>query len=42
MLEPEYYSKNNILGSINLINLCSKNDIRAFVFSSSAAVYGST
>ena len=40
MLEPEYYSKNNILGSINLINLCSKNDIRAFVFSSSAAVYG--
>ena len=30
MLEPEYYSKNNILGSINLINLCSKNDIVCF------------
>ena len=40
MLCPEKYSTNNIIGSLNLLNICSKHKIKAFIFSSSAAVYG--
>uniref|UniRef100_A0AC34QCX8 UDP-glucose 4-epimerase n=1 Tax=Panagrolaimus sp. JU765 TaxID=591449 RepID=A0AC34QCX8_9BILA len=35
----EYYS-NNVIGSINLIKLCKKHNVKNFVFSSSATVYG--
>lgn len=40
MLSPEKYSENNIVGSMNLLNACSKAQVKYFVFSSSAAVYG--
>ena len=40
MKEPNKYSENNILGGINLINACIENNIKVFVFSSTAAVYG--
>ena len=40
MLYPEKYSRNNIIGSLNLLNICSEQKIKAFIFSSSAAVYG--
>ncbi|KAE9552079.1 hypothetical protein FO519_004705 [Halicephalobus sp. NKZ332] len=35
----DYYS-NNVIGSINLITLCKKYNVKNFVFSSSATVYG--
>ncbi len=38
---PEKYSTNNISGAMNLLNAASLNNIKAIVFSSSAAVYGS-
>lgn len=41
MSNPQKYSINNICGSINLINTMIKHAVRLFVFSSSAAVYGS-
>lgn len=40
MENPGLYFKNNILGSLNLIEVAAKNKIKAFVFSSTAAVYG--
>lgn len=40
MTEPEKYSRNNISGTINLLNAVSYNRVGTFVFSSSAAVYG--
>jgi UDP-glucose 4-epimerase len=40
MLKPEKYSRNNINGTINILNAASETGIRFFVFSSSAAVYG--
>jgi len=40
MLNPEKYSRNNISGTINIINAASEAGIKKFVFSSSAAVYG--
>ena len=40
MTNPGKYAKNNLNGTINLINACDKYDIEYFVFSSSAAVYG--
>jgi UDP-glucose 4-epimerase len=41
MVKPEKYAKNNIIGSMNLINAVIDADINNFVFSSTAAVYGS-
>lgn len=41
MTEPEKYSVNNITGTINILNAASKFDIKKFIFSSTAAVYGS-
>ena len=40
MKNPIKYTKNNIIGSLNLLNSCIKNNIKYFIFSSSAAVYG--
>jgi len=40
MTKPEKYSRNNISGTINLLNAVSYNRVGTFVFSSSAAVYG--
>ena len=41
MVKPEKYAKNNIIGSMNLINAVIDANIKNFVFSSTAAVYGS-
>jgi UDP-glucose 4-epimerase len=40
MLAPEKYSRNNIIGTINILNAASETGIKNIVFSSSAAVYG--
>ena len=40
MKEPEKYWRNNILGSLNLIEACVKHDVKNFVFSSTCATYG--
>jgi UDP-glucose 4-epimerase len=40
MDNPQKYAENNILGSLNLINVVSEAKIKNFVFSSTAAVYG--
>ena len=40
MIHPEKYSVNNISGTINILNALCEADIKYFVFSSSAAVYG--
>ncbi|MFA6844417.1 MAG: UDP-glucose 4-epimerase GalE [Sphaerochaetaceae bacterium] len=40
MLKPEKYSLNNITGSLNLISQCVKHNVKNFILSSSAAVYG--
>lgn len=40
MLLPSKYAQNNIVGGLNLINACCEHNIKAFIFSSSAAVYG--
>ena len=37
---PDKYYRNNVLGSMNLIRACRDSGIEAFIFSSSAAVYG--
>jgi len=40
MVKPEKYLKNNIAGTINILNAASSAEIKNIVFSSSAAVYG--
>jgi UDP-glucose 4-epimerase len=40
MFAPEKYSRNNIIGTVNILNAASETGIRNIVFSSSAAVYG--
>ena len=40
MVKPSKYSKNNITGTINILNGAVQNNIKNIVFSSSAAVYG--
>lgn len=40
MLYPEKYARNNIAGTINILNAMTKNKVKRLVFSSSAAVYG--
>lgn len=37
---PDKYYRNNVMGSMNLIRACLESDVEAFIFSSSAAVYG--
>ena len=38
----EKYYKNNVLGTLNLIKACKKSNVKYFIFSSSAGVYGNT
>lgn len=38
--KPEEYYDNNVSKSINLIKECLRNNVKYFIFSSSAAVYG--
>ncbi|MBT3590485.1 MAG: UDP-glucose 4-epimerase GalE, partial [Candidatus Marinimicrobia bacterium] len=40
MTHPEKYSNNNIAGTINLLNAMVKANVKQFIFSSTAAVYG--
>ncbi|NOZ03474.1 MAG: UDP-glucose 4-epimerase GalE [FCB group bacterium] len=40
MIKPEKYSRNNLVGTINLLNAMVGHGVKMFVFSSSAAVYG--
>ncbi len=40
MTDPRRYFHNNIIGGINLLDSMLKYDVRKFIFSSSAAVYG--
>ena len=40
MTDPKRYFQNNIVGGINLLNAMLKHDIKSFIFSSSAAIYG--
>ena len=40
MTNPEKFSVNNITGSLNIINAAVTHGVKYFVFSSSAAVYG--
>jgi UDP-glucose 4-epimerase len=40
MLNPEKYSRNNIAGTLNILNAACECGIKNIVFSSSAAVYG--
>jgi len=40
MINPEKYSRNNISGTVNILNAASAAGIGKIVFSSSAAVYG--
>jgi len=40
MTNPEKYAHNNIAGTLNLLNNMCRHNIKLFVFSSTAAVYG--
>ncbi|MEO0080166.1 MAG: UDP-glucose 4-epimerase GalE [candidate division WOR-3 bacterium] len=40
VLRPDIYFHNNVACGINLLNACGRNGVRRFVFSSTAAVYG--
>lgn len=42
MQEPEIYFENNVLGSLNLLEVMKKNEIKNIVFSSTCATYGDT
>lgn len=37
---PSKYYQNNVVGSLNLIESCVENQVKKFIFSSSAAIYG--
>lgn len=38
--DPVKYYRNNVSGSLNLINTCATNGVKGFVFSSTGSVYG--
>lgn len=40
MVDPDKYLLNNLNGTLNLLNAMMKHDVKTFVFSSTAAVYG--
>ena len=40
VLEPLKYYQNNVIGLLNIVDWCSKNEVYNFVFSSSCTVYG--
>lgn len=39
--EPIMYYRNNVAGSMNLIDACARNGVEHFIFSSTCALYGS-
>lgn len=41
MQYPEKYAETNLIGAVNILNCMSTYGVRKFIFSSSAAVYGS-
>ncbi len=40
MKEPEKYYENNVYGTLNLLKVMVENNVKKFIFSSTAAVYG--
>ncbi len=40
MLEPHAYNRVNIDGTLNMLEACSRNKVKRFVFASSSSVYG--
>ena len=40
MEDPSTYAKHNISGTVTLLDVCLEAEIKSFIFSSSAAVYG--
>lgn len=40
LAEPELYAETNIIGTVNLLELARKHNVRQFVFGSSSSVYG--
>ncbi|MBU0978234.1 NAD-dependent epimerase/dehydratase family protein, partial [Patescibacteria group bacterium] len=38
--EPQKYLETNVIGTLNVLEAMTKNKIRNFIFSSSAAIYG--
>lgn len=40
VLHPDIYYKNNVVGTLNLLETMHKHQVSTFIFSSSAAVYG--
>lgn len=40
LTNPIFDAENNIIGGINLLELCAKYKVKKFIYSSSAAVYG--
>jgi UDP-glucose 4-epimerase len=40
MTDPKRYFQNNVVAGINLLNSMLKHDVKSFIYSSSAAVYG--
>jgi len=40
MLNPDKYFRNNVCGTLNLLQEMNKHNVKKFIFSSSAAVYG--
>lgn len=40
ILQPAKYYRNNVIGTLNLLDVMVRHDVKAFVFSSTAAVFG--
>ena len=40
MERPDIYAQNNICGTLNILNVMAEKNVKNFIFSSSAAVYG--
>jgi len=40
MMHPEKYAQTNIVGTLNILNMMAKHNVKSIIFSSSAAVYG--
>lgn len=40
IIKPDFYYRNNVVGTLNLVNEMLRNDLNNLVFSSSAAIFG--
>lgn len=40
--DPRYDVENNVIGTVNVLEACRRNDVNKMIFSSSCAVYGET